>query len=160
MVSIDAVGGQSGATLATPEDMSKVGWYVRSAPFGSKNKGSSVITGHVDYNGVTGYGSIFTSLRKGDPITIINSSGQDFHYVVESNPININKTDAEYTKKTMNSINKMKGENKLVLVTCGGQFLGSSSPLGYADNIVVIAKPVKKWNFYKQSPVLCIDRGF
>lgn len=144
MVGIDAIGGQSGATLAPPEDISKVGWYVRSAPFGSKDKGSSVITSHIDYNGVTGYGSIFTSLKKGDPVTVIDSDGKDYHYVVEEKPVNVSKSDAEYTKKTMNSINKMKGENKLVLVTCGGQFLGASSPLGYADNIVVVAKPVKK----------------
>lgn len=144
MVGIDAIGGQSGATLAPPEDISTVGWYVRSAKFGSNNKGSSVITSHIDYNGVTGYGSIFTSLKKGDPITVTDASGKEYHYIVNASPVNINKSDADYTKKTMKTINKMKGRNDLVLVTCGGQFLGSSSPLGYADNIVVVATPVSK----------------
>lgn len=143
MVGVDAVGDKKGATLAPPEDISSIGWYVNSAPFGAKNKGSSVITSHIDYNGEIGYGSIFTSLKEGDPITVTNSKGKEFHYEVTSEPNNISKSDDNYVKKTMDTINKMKGSNELVLVTCGGEFLGSDSPLGYADNIVVTAKPVK-----------------
>lgn len=139
MVGVDAVGGQSGATLSPPQDVSQVGYYIRSAPFGAKNKGSSVVTSHIDYNGVVGVGSVFTSLRKGDPITITDDKGTQFHYIVESRPKNISKTDGDYAAKTMDSVNRSRGKNSLVLVTCGGQF-DPNSPLGYQDNIVVQAK--------------------
>lgn len=149
IVGIDGVGGDGGATLAPPKNISQVGYYVRSSPFGVDGHGSSVITSHINYNGITGYGSIFTSLKKGDPITITTDKGKEVHYVVTQDPVNVSKSSPEYVKQTMNTINKMKGKNILVMVTCGGQFLGPNSPLGYADNIVVTAEPVEKSKIIK-----------
>lgn len=143
MVGIDGIGTQEGASLVPPEDVTQVGYYVRSAPFGSDGAGSSVITSHINYSGVTGFGAIFTSLKKGDPITVTSSDGVEHHYVVTEDPVNVNKSDPEYVRKTLNTINDMDGSNSLVLVTCGGEYLGDGSPLGYADNIVVNASPVK-----------------
>lgn len=139
IVGIDGIGGETGATLPPPENIGQVGHYVRSAPFGVDGKGSSVITSHVNYNGITGYGSVFTTLKKGDPITITKDNGEEIHYVVNEDPINVNKSDPGYVQKTVDTINKMNGKNILVMVTCGGEYLGANSPLGYADNIVVTA---------------------
>lgn len=141
IVSIDAEGGESGATLVPPEDLRLVGYYHRSAPFGV-NKGSSLMTAHINYNGITGFGAVFTSLKKGDPITV-NFDGKDTRYVVRDNPQHINKSSADYVLKTTETINKMSGKNVLVLVTCGGRYLGDNSPLGYEDNVVVVADPVE-----------------
>ena len=37
-------------------------------------------------------------------------------------------------------INDTDGENRLVLITCGGKFVGGQ--LGYEDNIITVAEPV------------------
>lgn len=137
-IAIDAQGDSQAATLAPPEDLTKVGWYGRSAWFG-QDKGSSVMTSHINYAGKASYGSIFITLRKGDPITITDSKGNVYHYVVENDPFYLNKSNQEeYKKQTQNTINKMDGENKLVLVTCGGAYVGGN--LGYEDNVIVSAK--------------------
>lgn len=137
-IAIDAQGDSQAATLAPPEDLTKVGWYGRSAWFG-QDKGSSVMTSHINYAGKASYGSIFITLRKGDPITITDSKGNVYHYVVENDPFYLNKSNQEeYKKQTQNTINKMNGENKLVLVTCGGAYVGGN--LGYEDNVIVSAK--------------------
>ena len=39
------------------------------------------------------------------------------------------------------AVNDAVGENRLVLITCGGEFVGGT--LGYADNIIVEAIPVR-----------------
>lgn len=137
VVGIDADKG----VLNPPEEIDKVGWYIGSAPFGVDGHGSTVLTSHINYNGVTGVGALFTSLKKGDPITLTDSDGKEHHYTVSADPVNISKSSQDYVKQTMNTVNKTKGENTLVLVTCGGEFL-PGSPLGYADNIVVTADPV------------------
>lgn len=137
-IAIDAQGDSQAATLAPPEDLTKVGWYGRSAWFG-QNNGSSVMTSHINYAGKASYGSIFITLKKGDPITITDQKGNVYHYVVEADPFYLNKSNQEeYKKQTKNTINKMDGENKLVLVTCGGAYVGGN--LGYEDNVIVSAK--------------------
>lgn len=140
IVGIDTTGDPSNAVLAPPEDISKIGWYVRSAPFGV-DKGSTVLTSHIDYNGVVGLGTLFSSLKKGDPVTLTDGNGKQHHYEVSKDTIKINKEDPEYIKKTMNTVNKSKGENILVMITCGGDY-DPSSPLGYNQNYITVAKLV------------------
>ena len=41
----------------------------------------------------------------------------------------------------MNTVNKSKGENILVMITCGGDY-DPSSPLGYNQNYITVAKLV------------------
>lgn len=142
VVGIDGTGGESGAILAPPEDVGQVGYYIRSAPFGEGQVGTTVVTSHIDYNGVAGFGSVFTSLKAGDPITLTDGNGKDHHYVVSEDPVNIDKQDPEYVRKTMETINRAEGPAELIMVTCGGEFLGAGSPLGYADNIIVRARVV------------------
>lgn len=140
IVGIDTTGDPNNATLAPPEDIAKIGWYVRSAPFGV-DKGSTVLTSHIDYNGVTGLGTLFSSLRKGDPVTLSDGNGKQHHYTVSQEHVRIDKQDPEYIKKTMETINKKEGKNILVMVTCGGDY-NPASPLGYNQNWITIAKPV------------------
>ena len=138
MVGIDATGPESGASLIPPENIGHIGWYVRSAPPGSKNNdGTTVMTTHVNYDGVTGYGSVFLSLKKGDPVTITTSDGKEHHYVVTKDPVQLDKKDQAYTKKTMDTINRTKGKNSLILITCSGNYVGGA--LGYDKNTIVEA---------------------
>ena len=136
-VGVDAIGPESGATLIPPENVSIAGWYVRSAPFGV-DQGTSIIAAHVNGAGRVGAGSLFLSMKKDDPITITDSKGVEHHYIVTTDPVEINKQDPEYIKKTSDTINRSKGKNALVLVSCSGQF-DPNSPLGYSDNTIVEA---------------------
>lgn len=103
IVGIDTTGDANNATLAPPEELDKIGWYIRSAPFGV-DKGSTVLTSHIDYNGAVGLGSLFPTLKKGDPITLTDGNGKEHHYVVTVENTPINKSDPEYIKKTSNTI--------------------------------------------------------
>lgn len=141
VVGIDATGDANNAVLAPPEDISQIGWYIRSAPFGV-NEGSTVLTSHIDYNGVVGLGTLFPSMKKGDPITLTDGNGKEHHYTVTMENTPINKSDPDYIKKTQSTINKKTGKNSLVLVSCYGEYVGGS--LGYADNSVVVATPINE----------------
>lgn len=141
IVGIDATGDSNNAVLAPPEDISQIGWYIRSAKFG-EDKGSTVLTSHIDYNGVVGLGTLFPSLKKGDPITLTDANGKEHHYTVTMENTPINKSDPDYIKNTQKTINKKTGKNSLVLVSCYGEYVGGT--LGYADNSVVVAKPVEE----------------
>lgn len=138
-IAIDATGNDKAATLAPPEDLTKVGWYGRSAWFG-QDKGSTVMTSHINYNGIAYFGSIFLTLKKGDPITITDEKGNTYHYVVEDEVQWIEKQRDDYASSELikNTVNKMDGENKLVLITCGGRYVGGA--LGYESNGVVSAR--------------------
>lgn len=143
VIGIDAVGGQEGATLAPPERIDQVGHYVRSPEAGADNPmGSALYTSHVNYAGKVGVGSVWTSLRDGDPITFTDGDGQESHYVVDGDPFRIDKSDPDYVEKTSNTINDMDStDGRVVLVSCGGEFVGGA--LGYEDNVFVVAYPVE-----------------
>lgn len=141
IVGIDTTGDPNNAVLAPPEDISKAGWYVRSAPFGT-NQGSTVLTSHIDYNGVVGLGTLFSSLNQGDPVTLTDGEGGQHHYEVSQEVFKLDKEDPEYIKKTMETINKKEGDNVLVMITCGGNY-NPASPLGYDQNWITVAKPVE-----------------
>jgi len=138
IVAIDATGSNNAATLVPPENIGTVGWYFRSASPGStKGDGTTVMTSHVNYDGITGYGSVFITLKKGDPITVTDKDGKVVHYTVSQDPYRIDKRDENYVKKTMNTINRSKGRNSLILITCGGNYVGGA--LGYEENYIVEA---------------------
>lgn len=141
-VGIDATGPESGATLNPPEDISVWGHYFRSAiPGSNKNDGSSVMTSHVNYNGATGIGSLAISLKKGDPITVETPDGKVSRYVVISDPVDVKKQDPAYVKKTMDTINRDKGRNSLILISCSGEYVGGA--LGFDSNVVVEARLIE-----------------
>ena len=144
IVGIDTTGDPNNAVLAPPEDISKAGWYIRSAPFGV-DEGSTVLTSHIDYNDVVGLGTLFASLNPGDRITLTDGDGGQHHYEVSQEVFKLDKEDPEYIKKTMETINKKEGENSLVMITCGGNY-NPASPLGYDQNWITVAKPVQSGN--------------
>ena len=138
IVAIDAVGSNGGATLVPPENIGQVGLFSRSAAPGStKGDGTTVMTSHVNYNGITGYGAVFLTLKKGDPITVTDKNGKIVRYTVTRDPYKIDKRDPKYVEKTMSTINRKTGRNSLILITCGGNYVGGS--LGYDENFIVEA---------------------
>lgn len=132
---VDMVGLTEEGALVPPEDVNRLGWYASSAiPGDEKSKGSTVITGHVNHQDQgQGFAYNFTHLEEGDEVTML-IDGTPHSYRVTKPPFRVSK-DGELPEE----VNDSTGENKLVLITCGGEFVGGA--LGYADNVFVIAEP-------------------
>lgn len=123
-------------SLIPPTDVSRLGWYSASAVPGAPDAiGSSVITGHInEAEQGEGYAALFPDLEIGDIVTVI-VDGEERNFEVSTSPLRVVKGD-----ELPESINDAVGDNRLVLVTCGGEFVGGT--LGYSDNIIVEAVPV------------------
>ncbi|MBC6762453.1 MULTISPECIES: class F sortase [Corynebacterium] len=124
-------------SLIPPTDISRLGWYSASAIPGEEGAaGSSVITGHVnEVDQGDGYAARFADLKAGDTVTV-KVDGESRDFTVSKDPIQVVKG-----AQMPESVNDAVGENRLVLITCGGEFVGGT--LGYADNIIVEAIPVR-----------------
>ena len=124
-------------SLIPPTDISRLGWYSASAIPGEEGAaGSSVITGHVnEVDQGDGYAARFADLKAGDTVTV-KVDGESRDFTVSKDPIQVVKG-----AQMPEAVNDAVGENRLVLITCGGEFVGGT--LGYADNIIVEAIPVR-----------------
>lgn len=133
---VEMVGLTAEGALIPPEDVSRLGWYASSAIPGDPNsKGSTVITGHVNHQTQgQGFAYNFTQLSAGDEVSVL-IDGTTHTYRVTKPPFRASKEGA-----LPEEVNDSTGENKLVLITCGGEFVGGT--LGYADNVFVVAEPV------------------
>lgn len=122
--------------LIPPQDVHRLGWYSASAVPGAEGAvGSTVITGHVNYVGQgEGYAQRFVSMEEGEKLKI-DMDGDEVEFKVTEAPYMLPKG-ADFPEV----INDDSGPNRLVLITCGGDFVGGQ--LGYAQNIIVVAEPV------------------
>lgn len=123
-------------SLIPPHDVQRLGWYSASAIPGEPGPvGSSVITGHINFAGQgQGYAYKFTEMTTGEEFTL-NVNGEERKFSITEAPYRLEKG-----QELPEVINDESGENRLVLVTCGGQFVGGT--LGYEDNIISVAEPV------------------
>ena len=117
---VDPVQVTDQGVLLPPHDVTRVGWYSASAVPGEPgNVGSSVITGHINYQGQgTGYAEKFTKLKKDQEFTVV-IDGQERTFRVTEAPYRLPKGSG-----FPDVVNDKEGENRLVLITCGGQFVG------------------------------------
>lgn len=122
--------------LIPPRDVQRLGWYSASAVPGEAGPvGSSVITGHINYQGQgTGFAEKFTTLEQGQEFTVF-IDGEERKFRVTEAPYRLPKGSG-----FPDVVNDTQGDNRLVLITCGGKFVGGE--LGYEDNIITVAEPV------------------
>ena len=122
--------------LIPPLDVQRLGWYSASAVPGQEGAaGSTVITGHINYEGQgMGFAQEFTTMTTGEEFHI-TMDGQDKAFRVTQAPYRLAKG-----APLPDVVNDASGPNKVVLITCGGDFVGGQ--LGYADNIITVAEPV------------------
>ncbi|GAB3942840.1 class F sortase [Corynebacterium tapiri] len=131
---IDALGLTDEGALVPPEDIQRVGWYAESTIPGADQPGTSVITGHVnDAAQGTGFANRFTHMDIGTKFSI-TVNGQPRIFKVTKASSHVPKGGALPAE-----VNDATGPNRIVLITCGGKFVGG--PLGYEDNIFVVAEP-------------------
>lgn len=125
---------QGHVTFAPPENVGQVGWYQDSAEPGTNQEGSILMSAHVNSaQQGSGVGAVFTNLKPGDVITIWNTQGKKTQWKVSKSYEN--KKD---TWELPESANRATGKQSLVLVTCGGAYVGP--PLYYQMNIFTEAE--------------------
>ena len=133
--------------LIPPRDVQRLGWYSASAVPGEAGPvGSSVITGHINYQGQgTGFAEKFTTLEQGQEFTVF-IDGEERQFRVTEAPYRLPKGSG-----FPDVVNDTQGDNRLVLITCGGKFVGGE--LGYEDNIITVAEPVAPVEGGAEAPV-------
>lgn len=128
---IQPVGIEDNGELEVP-GAEAIGWYQFGAGIGG-GRGSTVLAGHIAYNGVEG---VFRNLDQME-------TGQVFTVDHEGSTLSYEVTEViQYTKEALpiEDLFREDGEERLVLITCGGSF--NPSLRSYDDNVVVIAVPV------------------
>jgi LPXTG-site transpeptidase (sortase) family protein len=126
-----SVGTASDGSIAVPTDASgqNAGWYSHSPTPGEQ--GTSVIVGHVDTAAAPAVFAELKSLRKGKLIEVTREDRRVAVFRVDS---------VETYPKTSFPAGRVfaaTGAPRLVLVTCGGAWVGGET--GYADNVIVFA---------------------
>jgi len=121
-----------GGELPVPADLGQATWWGASLDAAG---GASVFAGHVNWRGATGPFAELWTARIGTEVTIVDSAGKTWRYRI-SQLVTVHKNDlaarADY-------LFGPSGPHRVVLVTCGGRWVGGSD--GYEENRVVIADP-------------------
>ena len=132
-IEIVPVGVEANGFMEIPENVTIAGWY-RYGPAPSSDKGSTVITAHVDAL-VQGLGpfAALSSLPENAEIIVTTDTGVEHRYILES------VQNFEKEQLPLDQVFDRSGAPRLVLVTCGGQFDKKSRT--YSDNVVAIAYP-------------------
>ena len=118
--------------MEIPEDASLAAWY-RFGPAPADGEGNTVIAAHAGSEH-TPEGPLYRlrDARPGDAVAVVDGSGQTHVFKVVSVERR-GKDGLDFTPYFARS-----GPPRLVLVTCGGQWLPERQ--SYADNIIVVAE--------------------
>ncbi|MGK3208257.1 class F sortase [Amycolatopsis sp. MEPSY49] len=121
-----------GGELPVPTDLRQATWW--GAELNAAG-GASVFAGHVNWRGATGPFAELWSARIGGEVTIVDSAGQTWRYRI-SQLVTVHKDDLP---ARADDLFGQSGPHRVVLVTCGGRWVGGSD--GYEENRVVVADP-------------------
>ncbi len=127
---IEQVGLDKEKKMDVPKDFDNVGWY--KLGYFPGERGSVVMAGHVDTE--TGKPAVFADIGKledGDKITITDSIGKKYTYVV------VDKQLFDYDKVPLFRVFGANDYERLNLITCAGTF--DSNNENYSDRLVVYA---------------------
>ncbi|WP_436491843.1 class F sortase [Actinokineospora sp. HUAS TT18] len=120
------------ASLPVPDSLSEATWWGAALDAG---KGATVLAGHVNWRGRTGPFAELWESKIGDVTSIVDPAGKSWRFRVERVET-VAKNDLPARAEEFFG---QTGTHRLVLVTCGGRWVGGSS--GYESNRVVIAVP-------------------
>ena len=125
------VGLEDDGGMEVPDDVSNVGWYSPGVEVGAA--GTAVLAGHVDSR-TQGPGALFDlrRLEPGDPV-LVSGDGESTEWRVTG------RTRYPKDELPLDEIFRWDGEPRLVLITCGGDFVAEDGE--YRDNVVVYAEP-------------------
>ncbi|KFZ79122.1 sortase [Amycolatopsis sp. MJM2582] len=123
----------STGVLPIPRGLGDAAWW--GSRLGAE-AGTSLISGHVNWGGVKGPFDELWRMHEGQEVAVSDAAGGIWVYRVRE-VVTVHKNDlpAQAAKLFAQS-----GPHRLVLVTCGGDYLGGTD--GYRDNRVIVATPV------------------
>ncbi|QFZ24008.1 class F sortase [Saccharothrix syringae] len=119
--------------LPVPEGVGEATWW--GVDLGAA-EGATVLAGHVNWKGVTGPFDELWRARVGQDVTVVDTAGKSFAYRVSA--VEAVRKDALPGRAV--ELFGPRGGHRLVLVTCGGRWVGGAT--GYEENQVVTATPV------------------
>ncbi|OZM73603.1 class F sortase [Amycolatopsis antarctica] len=121
------------ALLPVPDDLGEATWWGAGldAP-----GGASLFAGHVNWQGRAGPFAELWNARVGERVTVKDTDGTEWNYDI-AQVFTLHKDELP---QRAGELFGQDGTHRVVLVTCGGRWLGGST--GYAENRVVVAEPV------------------
>jgi hypothetical protein len=121
--------------LEPPADVHQVCYWAGGAEIGAA-AGTTVLTGHINWAGVTGAFGNLGALHRGDLILTVGTGAAQFDQWrvarVEHRPKTQGIDPAAFVGRD--------GPRRLYLISCGGAF--DASAASYVDNVYVLAEPV------------------
>lgn len=124
----------SDGSLPIPSGVDQAVWWGTGL---NAAAGATVFAGHVNWAGVTGPFAELWQDQVGAVINVRDNAGNQLRYQV-TQVMTLNKTQLPQQAPSLFS---PTGPQRIVVATCGGEWVGGS--LGYADNRVLVAYPVK-----------------
>lgn len=119
--------------LPIPRGLQDAAWW--GSRLGAES-GASLISGHVNWGGAKGPFDELWRIQDGQEVTVADAAGGLWIYRVRE-IVTVHKNDLPARAPKLFAQN---GPHRLVLVTCGGDYLGGTD--GYRDNRVIVATPV------------------
>lgn len=134
-IAVEPYGVSADGQMDVPDDAALAAWY----QFGktpADGVGTTVIAAHAGSE-ETPIGPLYAlkDARPGEEVTVTDEDGQRHQYHV-SEVQQLGKEGLDFTP-----FFERTGEHRLVLITCGGQWMPEES--SYADNVIVIAEPAQ-----------------
>jgi len=121
-----------GATLPVPTSLREATWWGAGL---DASTGATVLAGHVNWKGQTGPFAELWDTRVGDAVTVVGADGRTFAYRVAK----VDTVAKDDLPARAEELFGQAGPHRLVLVTCGGRWVGGHD--GYESNQVVTAVP-------------------
>lgn len=118
--------------LPIPNAINQASWWGAGIDAGV---GATVLAGHINWKGATGPFAELWQAHVGDPVSIVDHAGVAAEYAV-TQVITLGKDELP---RRAEELFAQTGPHRLVLVTCGGQWVGGK--IGYASNQIVVAAP-------------------
>ncbi|WP_410569397.1 class F sortase [Amycolatopsis sp. cmx-4-61] len=127
---LDAAG-----ALKIPEGLDEAAWW--GAKLGADH-GVALLSGHVNWKGKKGPFNELWQVKAGQEVKLTDAAGGAWVYRIDGTET-VHKTDLAGRSEQLFDPD---GPHKLLLVTCGGEYVGGSE--GYEDNRVVTASLVSR----------------
>jgi len=127
---LDAAG-----ALKIPEGLDEAAWW--GAKLGA-DRGVALLSGHVNWKGKKGPFNELWQVKQGQEVKLTDAAGGAWVYKVDATET-VHKSDLAGRSEQLFDPD---GPHKLLLVTCGGEYVGGSE--GYEDNRVVTASLVSR----------------
>ncbi|GAA3365720.1 class F sortase [Saccharopolyspora gregorii] len=119
-------------TLPVPDGVDEATWWGAGL---DSPKGATVLAGHVNWKGAVGPFEELWDSAPDQLVTVVDDDGAEHRYQV-SEIVTLSK---EELPARAAELFGQGGEHRLVLVTCGGRYVGGD--LGYDENRIVVATP-------------------